>query len=391
MTDIRRTPPRPLDVTAFFPQLAPLARTATRLHPRPGSPSPHDSSIGGPLLWPADEPWPYCEGSHQWHRSEKPHSPDDVREWRRIGAQAKHRPVDDVGRTVFTPEEKATLERIKAGRPHPEGPIALLPLAQLYARDIPDLRPPGGDGADLLQVLWCPCDHPPDKFMPRTVLFWRRAAEVTDVLATPPQPSAVQFDEYVPEPCLLAPEQITEYPHFMELSDELRARIQDWSRWEAAGTAVDSSFMDYPSEFYEDHLSVAPGWKVGGWASWGPTDPQPRGCPACGIEMDPLLTIATFEWDDNSRGWVENEDRPRVSPSFTASDPEHQRLIDAFRAKGLDVQERGRVPRSVSEIVPEPPDLVPRQPTEVQIASGYRQQLYRCPVSAEHPHLELMQ
>ncbi|MFE0320049.1 hypothetical protein ACFW05_28780, partial [Streptomyces albogriseolus] len=43
----RTTPPRPFDVSALFPQLAPLARTATRLHPRPGSPSPHDSSVGG--------------------------------------------------------------------------------------------------------------------------------------------------------------------------------------------------------------------------------------------------------------------------------------------------------------------------------------------------------
>lgn len=53
------TPPRPFD--ALFPQLAPLARTATRLHPRPGSPTAHDSSVGGPLLWPADEAWPYSD------------------------------------------------------------------------------------------------------------------------------------------------------------------------------------------------------------------------------------------------------------------------------------------------------------------------------------------
>ncbi|MFD7079303.1 hypothetical protein ACFWAK_04255, partial [Streptomyces sp. NPDC059918] len=43
----RTTPPRPVDVTAAFPQLAPLARPAIRLHPRPGSPTPHDSSVGG--------------------------------------------------------------------------------------------------------------------------------------------------------------------------------------------------------------------------------------------------------------------------------------------------------------------------------------------------------
>ncbi|MFD8627899.1 hypothetical protein ACFV4E_29160 [Streptomyces hygroscopicus] len=52
-------PPRPIDVAAVSPQLAPLARTATRLHPRPGAPTWHDSSIGGPLLWPAEEPWPH--------------------------------------------------------------------------------------------------------------------------------------------------------------------------------------------------------------------------------------------------------------------------------------------------------------------------------------------
>ncbi|MEU2255716.1 hypothetical protein ABZ540_21350 [Nocardia xishanensis] len=60
----RTTPPRPADITNAYPQLEPLARIATRLHPRPGPVTPNDSSIGGPLLWPADEPWPYCDGPH---------------------------------------------------------------------------------------------------------------------------------------------------------------------------------------------------------------------------------------------------------------------------------------------------------------------------------------
>jgi hypothetical protein len=30
----------------------------------------------------------------------------------------------------------------------------MLPLGQLYVRDVPDLRAPAG--TDLLQVLWCP-------------------------------------------------------------------------------------------------------------------------------------------------------------------------------------------------------------------------------------------
>ncbi|MGC0344254.1 hypothetical protein RKD20_009288 [Streptomyces sp. SLBN-8D4] len=85
------TPPRPLDVTALFPQLAPLARTATRLHPRPGSPTPYESSVGGPLLWPADEPWPHCEEPHDSDATDEMHSPEDIRLLRRIRAKAAER------------------------------------------------------------------------------------------------------------------------------------------------------------------------------------------------------------------------------------------------------------------------------------------------------------
>ncbi|MGW1409676.1 hypothetical protein [Streptomyces sp. NPDC002403] len=54
----RTTPARPLDVEALFPELAAYRGTTTRLHPRPGNPEASDSSVGGPMLWPADEPWP---------------------------------------------------------------------------------------------------------------------------------------------------------------------------------------------------------------------------------------------------------------------------------------------------------------------------------------------
>ncbi|MFD9467110.1 hypothetical protein ACFWBT_40530, partial [Streptomyces sp. NPDC060027] len=62
----RTTPPRLVDVTAVAPQLAPLARTATRLHPRPGSPTPYDSSVGGARRWAADQPRPHIGGPHPW-------------------------------------------------------------------------------------------------------------------------------------------------------------------------------------------------------------------------------------------------------------------------------------------------------------------------------------
>ncbi len=44
------TPTRPVGVATALPALAPFARTATRLDPRPGNPLPQDSSVGGPLL-----------------------------------------------------------------------------------------------------------------------------------------------------------------------------------------------------------------------------------------------------------------------------------------------------------------------------------------------------
>ncbi|MEV8593603.1 hypothetical protein [Streptomyces sp. NPDC052012] len=368
MNSTPTTPPRPFDVTAAFPQLAPLARTATRLHPRPGAPSPQDSSIGGPLLWPVDELWPHCDGPHVVDGMNLPLSPADVRLERRIRAASR-------GRSL-TPQERQTLERIRPPRQFPlrvavapyEGSIAMLPVAQLYTRDVPDLHAP--EGADLLQVLWCPFDHP---IMPKTALFWRSAATVTDILTTPPEPPAMQFDGYLPEPCLLNPEQVTEYPDHLELSEELQAQLGDWSVWQTAGTHAGRPYASYLEEsfdrnyasgqqetrdserawylpqYYDNELAGAPGWKVGGWPRWGATDPIPRRCPSCDSGMDALLTIATFEGDHDS-SWLPHED--------PADEP--------------------------------PADFDPRQPTAVQIGSGYDQQLYVCPAAPEHPHVELM-
>ncbi|WP_226962484.1 hypothetical protein [Streptomyces sp. C8S0] len=51
----------------------------------------HDSSVGGPLLWPADEPWPYCEEQHDSRVEPVVHSPDDIRLLRRDQAAAEER------------------------------------------------------------------------------------------------------------------------------------------------------------------------------------------------------------------------------------------------------------------------------------------------------------
>ncbi|MFJ3174202.1 hypothetical protein ACIPJK_25930 [Streptomyces roseus] len=136
-----------------------------------------------------------------------------------------------------------------------DGPNPMVPVAQPYLRDVPLLRAPGR--ADLLQVLWCPFEHDPD-YKPPTALFWRSSAEVTDILAAPPGPFAVEYDGYLPRPCVLAPE-------------------------------------------------------VGGWPRWGLTDPVARFCTAYGAKMVPLLTIASSEWDSSNTTWVPYEDRDTAS------------------------------------------------------------------------------
>jgi hypothetical protein len=341
----RTTPPRPADIAAIFPELAPLARTATRLHPRPGAPTPHDSSVGGPLLWPTAEPWPYCDGRHRTSPLLPPSSPGNVRRVRAIQAAARNRSRGDLS---YTPQERAEMARIAAGRACPAGPVAMLALAQLYARDVPALRPPGR--ADLLQVLWCPFDHV-SQDIPRTALFWRSATEVADILTAPPEPAAVQYDDYVPEPCLVDPEQITEYPAAMELDEDLRARVAEWSARQKADAAPGSVYDGAEEAFYDLELSVSPGWKVGGWIPWSTTDPCPQYCSACGSRMEPLLSIASDEWQPDVGSWIPYEDR--AAASHTA-DPD------------------------------------PARPTRVGI-HGYDLNVLACPATPEHPHAELLQ
>ncbi|WP_326737871.1 hypothetical protein [Streptomyces sp. NBC_01022] len=342
------TPARPFDVTALFPQLGPLARTATRLHPRPGSPTVHDSSVGGPLLWPADEPWPYCEEPHDKHAAPVAHSPDDIRLLRRSLAAAAERLHLDPEAPEGTAEEREARARIKVGSPWFDGPIPLLPVAQLYARDVPFPCPPD---ADLFQVLWCPFDHE-EHAHPRTALFWRSSATVTEVLDGPPEPPVIQSAHYLPEPCLFSPEQVIEYPHPWELSEELRDQLDDMSRWETIDPALYSTYADDPGELYLNNLSTAPGWKTGGWSNWPRTDPVPRPCPECRTEQVPLLTIASWEWDGGSETWIAEEDHANPGPPPLGAQYANFTLID--------------------------------------IIGGYDLQLHVCPDSPDHPHIELM-
>ena len=173
------TPEAPVNVEAAFPEFVGRARTTVRLHPRSGSPGPEDSSLGGPLLWPADEPWPVCVSSDH----------------------------EEIGEPVPT----------------------MVAVLQIFARDVPELPLP--DRTDLLQELWCPGLHE-DGYWPLPVVRWRNASSVAFPLLEAPavDPDAAEVnDEYVPEPCLLSPERTSEYPGGWELDKELRERVSGWA------------------------------------------------------------------------------------------------------------------------------------------------------------------
>lgn len=238
-----RTPPPPSDITAIFSELRGYERTATMLHPHPGQPGVRESSVGGPLLWPADEPWP------------KAHQPGG-------------------------------------------GTIPLVAVLQLWVRDFPDLPHP--DGLDVLQILWCPddsvdafeMDHfrtaPPDE---EFMVVWRRSGDVDEVLTDVPHPGEDQIflDGYVPVPCVLAAEQVTEFPPAWVLGRAFHDQVT--RRDDELGTSYDSV------------RSFADGSKVGGW----PADSNIGGpyfgaftC-ACGNSLSTLLSLASTEVTHTNR------------------------------------------------------------------------------------------
>lgn len=275
----RTTPPRPVDMEALFPELAPYRRDTVRLHPRPGHPGVRDSSLGGPLLWPREEPWPHCDDDHPESEFASPQS---------------------------------------GGQP-------LVPVLQLFAADVPELPFPAGK--DVLQVLWCPFDHE-DDYAPRPELYWRDGSACGGELATPPRPTGAD-DNYLPDPCVLHPERVVDYPSWdlpHDVGQALKERIErlkDGTGWS-----------------YHYHLSTADGIKVGGYPTWT-QDPVWPGCTSCGRRMDHLLTINSAEFDGETwRTWLPVEDTPASGTIWDLPYEERGRIQ---RAPGLMLGDMGGV------------------------------------------------
>jgi hypothetical protein len=317
----RTTPPRPFDIAEIFPELREHRTTTTRLHPRIGSPTTADSSIGGPLLWPADEPWPMCTDG-DGHDVGLLRTPAAVRRRREIEVAAS-------GRSTFTAEERAELPAPGFSEPEEliHQPVPLIPVAQLYRRDVPDFI--GPDDTDLFQVLWCPLDHPLSDLIPKLRLIWRRTADVGRPLLTAPEPPVVE-ENYLPNRCVVHPEQVVDYRYWEMLPEDLQARIAAWEK--------DIGGLDYSA------WSVVPGWKVGGFPSGRMSGPFTLTCRTCDAEMVLLFTVGYGEWDE-AGDW-----RPIEDPADT-TDPL----------------------------------------TGVVIGRGFDWYLLRCPVSFEHPISTIMQ
>jgi hypothetical protein len=321
------TPQPPVEIEELFPELREHAAVATRLHPRPGDPGVDDSSVGGPLRWPAGEPWPHC--TDQDHYVDRLLTPETVRRMRRVYAAAKARAAATGQKYTLTEAERAEVPEFDYTEPLElaKQPIALVPVAQLFRRDVPDLGWPAQ--ADLLQVLWCPMDHPDAGYNPRVELRWRRVADIDGQLDPVPEPTVVN-ENYLPTPCVVHPEPVREHQYVDLLPENLKKRLYAWEK---------QSGLRYQNDF-----SLAPGWKVGGFANWSLSDWQPVDCTTCGTPMTLLLTADSGERTGSQR----------------------------WRATG-DVES------------------APMNPVDVLIGRGYSLYIFSCPVSATHPPATAMQ
>lgn len=164
--------------------------------------------------------------------------------------------------------------------------VPFVPVLQLRAEDAPPnfAFPPD---ADLLQLLWCPRDH----LQPTVV--WRKRADVTET-AEPP-PTDLAFPGYVPVPCRVFPERVTEFPPTAVLPESARRHV--------AGL-----------DGYDEALSACPGTKVGGWP-WGAARDQPTACDRCRRPTDFLLAVSGAEWGGvNWRRWMPVEEQAARPP-----------------------------------------------------------------------------
>lgn len=153
------------------------ARPAVLLNPLEGDPTEADSHIGGPMLWPVDQRWPYCDGSAHEHRR---------------GTR-----------------------------------LPFVGALQFYRKDFPEL--PFPVDADLLQVFLCTVDH--DEICgPDVRLVWRDSTKVVEMIEEEPQPS-VQEPFYAPTVNVFEPIRYVEHAESAERPVSTGSKIGGWTSW----------------------------------------------------------------------------------------------------------------------------------------------------------------
>ena len=265
------TRPSPVDIESNYPELAPLRRTAVRLHPRKKSDLPVDSSkIGGVFFANDPAEWPFCR-THKTHH---------------IG------------------------------------------ILQLTKYDVPELGFP--DGCDIFQLTFCPFDHD-DVYCPDVSGRWLSLSD--DHIQQSSNPSFEEPEyKYIPNECAIHPERVEDYPHMDELPEDLQARIgADRSLVGPVEEWLERPDDEWaPETAYSYFLSAADGTKVGGNVNWIQV-PQSSRCPKCSGWTEDLLTIASWEWDGGTfHRWKPIEDCPQgVAVSSDGADDHGMMFGDA--------------------------------------------------------------
>lgn len=253
------TPEPAIDIVEFIPELAEYARTTTRLHPHPTETDPpaDQSKFGGMFLWPADEPWPMC------------------------------------------------MERN----------VPFVPVLQLRSDDFPDVE--FMSGTDLFQLLWTPYREEAT-YLPRPVMYWRSASDVTDPLPAAPSladhgidPADSEISDNIPAICTVHPEKVTEYPdpdrlYWWAGSAQAEAILDKINNTdfpipeEIANDSEADSVEELRTSYYWSNLSQCPGAKVLGGGS---TDTK-------GVKWEHFISLPSWEYDAGSYfRWQPLEDR----------------------------------------------------------------------------------
>lgn len=331
---VRTTPPPCLDILELLPQLRNQARTTIRLHPRrlpAGQTLPlHVSKLGGDFLWPADEPWPTCPkhriayvGVLQLRKDDfgevafkddadllqvlwcpqhghGSHAPEPVLFWRKTAEVTN--PLTEIPQPRFPTSAEEADERRQSALEHDLNCLVLFETHPDYMRQTLEhykaIPPPSSE-------TWIPHEflelsrNPVITF---NVLQKEAAALVTKLERHRNIPDYAE-SQYVPQPCRLFPERVTEYS-IDGLSEQEQQRLLTIPPPAASGDRSDNLLDLLAAE-----LTVADGTKLQGYVRWSQTPEEPR-CKR-GHPMEHLLTIASWEWDGgNWYRWRAAEDAP---------------------------------------------------------------------------------